>query len=96
MKETVLSTAVRLAKRSSLFYDLRMSALELVEELQKMPDVEKQQALQMIHKLEATPVIESTPPLNPALPNFAELRRKLWGDRIFPNLVLEARALERT
>jgi hypothetical protein len=73
-----------------------MSALELVEELQKLPEAEKQQALQMIHKLESVPVIESTPPLNPTLPNFAELRQKLWGDRIFPNLVLEARALERT
>jgi hypothetical protein len=73
-----------------------MSALELIEELQKLPEAEKQLALQMIYKLETVPVIESTPLLNPARPNFAELRRKLWGDRIFPNLVLEARALERT
>ncbi|MBI5774043.1 MAG: hypothetical protein HZA89_09915 [Verrucomicrobia bacterium] len=31
-----------------------------------------------------------------ALPDYAERRRRIFGDRVLPNLVIEARKLERT
>ena len=40
------------------------------------------------------------PPAAPAgnapLPDYAERRRRIFGDRVLPNLVIEARKLERT
>jgi hypothetical protein len=74
-----------------------MSANELLERVKTLPPRERRRFFEGVHELEGA---NGSPPLprrkRPAhWPDAAARRRKIFGDRTLPNLVLLAREQER-
>jgi hypothetical protein len=74
-----------------------MSAIELLEKVKTLPPRERRRFFEGVHDLES--VICLQPPLRPKRPvrwpDASARRRKIFGDKVLPDLVLLAREQER-
>jgi len=74
-----------------------MSASELLEKVKTLPLRERRRFFEGVHALEAA--ISSQPPHPPKhpvrWPDAAARRRRIFGDKVLPNMVLLAREQER-
>ena len=75
----------------------RMSANEVLEQVKALPPRERRKFFERIHELESS--IEAEPAANRKRrirwPDAAARRRKIFGGKVLPNLVLLAREQER-
>ena len=74
--------------------------VEIETDLRQLPRQEQWEVARwLLENLEETAgadsPAESPPPASPALPDYAGRRRRIFGDKVLPNLVLAARAEER-
>ncbi len=74
-----------------------MSANELLERVRALPPRERRRFLEGVHELEEAVLPQPPPqPERPLRwPDAAARRRRIFGDKVLPNLVLLAREQER-
>jgi hypothetical protein len=73
-----------------------MSASEVLEQVKALPPRERRRFFESIHELEGaicTPSLQRKRPVR--WPDAAARRRKIFGDKMLPNLVLLSREQER-
>jgi hypothetical protein len=74
-----------------------MSANELLERVKSLPARERRRFFEGVHQLEGAicpqPSVRSKHPIR--WPDAAARRRKIFGDKVLPNLVLLSREQER-
>ena len=75
----------------------KMSANELLEQVKALPPRERRKFLDGIQVLEWEICAQTAPQRQRAVrwPDAAERRRRIFGDKVMPNLVLAAREEER-
>ncbi len=74
-----------------------MSATELLEQVKALPPAEQRKFFERVHRLEDE-VTVATPTRKPRRvrwPDMAARRRRIFGDKVLPNVVLMAREEER-
>jgi hypothetical protein len=78
-------------------YTVDMSANELLEKVRELPLRERRKFFQGIHELEEGVAAQQTPIRRKPVcwPDGAARRRKIFGDKELPNLVMLAREEER-
>jgi hypothetical protein len=74
-----------------------MSANELLEKVKALPPRERRKFFESVQELEAALVTEKNPARKGPVrwPDAAARRRRIFGDKVLPNLVLLARQQER-
>jgi hypothetical protein len=74
-----------------------MSATELLEKVKTLPPRERRRFFEGIHELEGAICFKPSPrsKRQTRWPDAAARRRKIFGDKVLPNLVLLAREQER-
>jgi hypothetical protein len=73
-----------------------MSANEVLQQLKALPPRERRKFFDCVHELETVEVQPSARRKRPMRqPDAAARRRRIFGDKILPNLVLLAREQER-
>jgi len=74
-----------------------MSANELLEKVKSLPLGERRKFFEGVHELEEGLALRHTPVRGKPVrwPDAAARRRKIFGDKVLPNLVLLAREEER-
>jgi hypothetical protein len=76
---------------------MAMSAIELLERVKTLPPRERRRFFEGVHELEGG--VYTAPPRRPKRavrwPDAESRRRRIFGDKVLPNLVLLAREQER-
>jgi hypothetical protein len=80
-----------------LGYTFAMSANDLLEKVKSLSPRERRKFLQKVHELENGFAVQKTTQRKKPIhwPDAAARRRKIFGDKVLPNLVLLAREEER-
>ena len=76
---------------------LSMSANELLEKVKTLPPRERRRFFESVHELEGAIYLPPPPQRKRPVrwPDAAARRRRIFGDKVLPNLVLLAREQER-
>jgi len=74
-----------------------MSANEVLEQVKALPPRERRRFFESVHELEGAICPPPPPPRKRPIrwPDAASRRRRIFGDKVLPNLVLLAREQER-
>lgn len=74
-------------------YCCPMSAVELLEEAKKLPEAERELLIDALLQVEGNPQTQTQPPSQTVQwPDVLERAKKIFGDQVFENPILEERA----
>ena len=85
------------APEAGLLYSPTMSATELLEKVKSLPLRERRKFFERVHQLEESSLapVRAGRKRSCRWPDAAARRRRIFGDKVLPNLVLLAREEER-